>query len=66
MGLGPRTHYRILSAKVSAAGTRPTTESDRWLTANSDSQADSQRDGLAWIDVDNHATLGALPNSGWT
>ena len=58
-----RSSFRQQSQRQDAT---PPPSSDRCLTANSDSQDDSQRDGHAWIDVDNHAARGAPLNSEWT
>src|SRR5215813_14736302 len=49
-----------------SGGRRSTPDPDGWLTANTDSQSDSQRDGRAWIDVDKCGTPGAPPDPGWT
>src|SRR5215472_6482517 len=62
----PMTRLSPRSATASAAGGDRPLSADRWLTAKTDSQSDSQRDGRAWIDVDKSGTPGAPPNSEWT
>ena len=54
------------SATASAVGGDRPRSADRWLTAKTDSQSDSQRHGHAWIDVNKSGTSGAPPNWGWT